>query len=139
MRLHHLSWGEGWGRGSGSLLRAVAASTTYGCCLRHVRLQPPPRTVAASAKYGCSLYCIRLQPLLHTVAASITYGCSPIAAFFVLNLLTSSVASLGATVGAPSRCGADAPRALRMPQMQMPQMPQMQVPARPPPPAAALR
>merc|ERR1740130_2558447 len=47
---------------------------------------------------------------------------SPIAAFFVLNLLTSSVASLGATVGAPSRGGADAPRALRMPQMQMPQM-----------------
>ena len=29
-------------------------------------------TVAASTTYGCSLYYIRLQPLLHTVAASTT-------------------------------------------------------------------
>ena len=28
----------------------VAASATYGCSLRHVRLQPPPRTVAGCAR-----------------------------------------------------------------------------------------
>ena len=43
---------------------------------------------------------------------------SPIAAFFVLNLLTSSVASLGAS--APG--SHSPPRALRMPQMQMPRL-----------------
>ena len=39
--------------------------------------QAAPHTVAASSTYGCSLHHIRLQPSLHTVAASSTYGCTP--------------------------------------------------------------
>ena len=38
-------------------------------------LQTPALTVAASTTYGCSLHHLRLQPPSPTVAASITYGC----------------------------------------------------------------
>ena len=42
----------------------VAACATYGCSLRHLRLQPPPPALAACATYGCSLRHLRLQALL---------------------------------------------------------------------------
>ena len=52
--------GPAYGR---PLSRTVAASTTYGCNLHYLRLQPPLPTVAASTAYGCRLQCLRLQVL----------------------------------------------------------------------------
>ena len=46
------------------LLDTVAACSTYGCSLRHLRLQFVARTVAACATYGCSLRHLRLQVVL---------------------------------------------------------------------------
>ena len=39
----------------------VAGSSTYGCSLHHLRLQPASRTVAACITYGCSLHPLRRQ------------------------------------------------------------------------------
>eukprot|EP00964_Phaeocystis_antarctica_P049684 scaffold28797_cov62-Phaeocystis_antarctica.AAC.1 len=59
-------------------------SSTYGCSLQRIRLQPPAHTAAASGAYGCSprriygcsLQRMRLQPPAHAVAAPFTCGCS---------------------------------------------------------------
>ena len=71
------------------LPHTVAACTTYGCNLYHIRLQPPhgcslhhtrlqplPHAVAASITHSYSFYHTMLHPLPHTVAASPTHGCS---------------------------------------------------------------
>ena len=68
------------------LLHTVAASTTYGCSLCHIRSQPPLHTVTGApsasmppcfwSSYGYSLHHILLQSPPHTVTASTTYGYS---------------------------------------------------------------
>jgi hypothetical protein len=56
--------------------RAIAARTTCGCSLWHVRLQPAPHAVAACGTCGCSLRRTRLQLVARAVAACVAHGCS---------------------------------------------------------------
>ena len=56
----------------GHSLHPAAAPAAYGCCLRHLRVQPAPPTLAACTAYACSLRHPRVQPPPPTLA-----GCTP--------------------------------------------------------------